>query len=701
MILLLLRTVLSPVKQRTVLLTRLPLNVTQNRSGSSSAWTWPCQPAQLSQVHRQNRHYRAGVKQFASGPSLGQHARGEDVATVDEAAQDLCKLFKDFDISKSSDEEIAKIQKSLQLNLRKLSYEELVDIVKSIGDDCWPDLLKQESDLSDTFENRIFMDIFKKLQLECNLRLRSRKVEKDKFISLSNENFENVLELCHLWTRVEKKRSKGSFTSAVINHIGDQERGNSTKRFKHFTKDSFVSYCVLMREVNLLKNFHKYYLLVKFVDLFPKMTENDIGAVCATFHYHKINLTSDHPMNMMLKTKLVEYLIENKSTINSQNLSKICLYLATHFPLSLSANFIQFQTSLWETKLMDRHDTRTSLSVIMVTSLTNLHTRNGVSKDFIDSLVARIMKNTNEELCRLSTKEMLALVKVISLHRDTPRGRFVIVSMTKLLIERLTDRPIHNVANILTMALHMAHMGIYSTDLLDQLFKCELVTVPGRGGTGKAMAPRLKYDSSQYSDKGGMDRQGGDLLQLQGMMDLEMTDYKGERITEGLEESLKYVVNYTPLEVREGSEEEEVGQFLTGYHVVRGLELHDILCGLWGQECVWESCVLPFTGQVNYVMRVNKKGKVDIVGEEMRQKDKYEVKHIEKKKDEEWIAFYMIHPDKKRKSMLRTGGEMVTQRILARLGYSGVVINLELWDTLNKEEKMDIIRRKVMKCIGK
>eukprot|EP00090_Calanus_glacialis_P018202 TRINITY_DN28244_c0_g1_i2.p1 TRINITY_DN28244_c0_g1~~TRINITY_DN28244_c0_g1_i2.p1 ORF type:complete len:110 (-),score=30.83 TRINITY_DN28244_c0_g1_i2:2-301(-) len=88
------------------------------------------------------------------------------------------------------------------------------------------------------------------------------------------------------------------------------------------------------------------------------------------------------------------------------------------------------------------------------------------------------------------------------------------------------------------------------------------------------------------------------------------------------------------------------------------------------------------------------------VGEKMRQKGPLEVKHLEEGKgDGIWIAFYLLHPNKNTIKLVRSGGVSVTQRLLDRLGYKGLVINLEEWDSMDNEQKNGMIKMKVLECI--
>ena len=57
-----------------------------------------------------------------------------------------------------------------------------------------------------------------------------------------------------------------------------------------------------------------------------------------------------------------------------------------------------------------------------------------------------------------------------------------------------------------------------------------------------------------------------------------------------------------------------------------------------------------------------------------------------------WLALYCLHPHKKNKTWIRTGGIPVLQRLLARQGYRGLWLNLEAWDELSNEEKFNFVK---------
>ena len=82
--------------------------------------------------------------------------------------------------------------------------------------------LKDKIFNDDTIELNLFLDA---LRAECVRRLKFYKVSKDKFISLLNEHFLNVLKFGEVWRFLEKCKKKNSFTFfwSTIPEIQKQE----------------------------------------------------------------------------------------------------------------------------------------------------------------------------------------------------------------------------------------------------------------------------------------------------------------------------------------------------------------------------------------------------------------------------------------------------------------------------------------------
>ena len=432
--------------------------------------------------------------------------------------------------------------------------------------------------------------LVEELRSECLKRLKSYNVTEDKFISQNNDNLEDVLRFCHHWTRIEEPKRRRSVVTQIVNNIGDTDRRTSVQRFKHFTKDSFVLFCKLMRHVNIFQNFHRYYVLVKFMDLFDQMNEEEVTEVCSTIAHHSLHLSSDHPLALMIKTNLMDFLEQNIHVIEPKSLLKICVAFSPtveyQLPREMIPRIINFQKRIFEENLHTRFNVKVLLYILNLTNNSLMTTRAGLSKDLLDVLVERIVRDPSSAHS-LTSKDIASLSFSVSKHRDTPAARLAVLTLVPRLRNLLADHATSNYKNVIFTALQLAHTGIYDLDLLEELFSCPLVSIQTE--TGVKISPGLKYSSRNIT--GGFFKTGGDLLHLQGMMEVECPEYRGKRITEDLEMNLKLMLGQTPLQLRDATAEEE-RRYLSGYYVSSQLDLHDVLSSVFGpaQVSVVQGC---------------------------------------------------------------------------------------------------------------
>ena len=549
---------------------------------------------------------------------------------------------------------------------------------------------KHKSFLSDQQSFSLVVD---QLRSESLTRLKSYNVTADKFISQSNDSLEDVLMFCHHWSKLEEPKRKKSVINQVVNNIGDTEKRTSVQRFKHFTKDSFIMFCNLMRHVNLYKGFHRYYVLVKFLDLFDQMTEKDVSDVCHTISHHGLHLSSDHPLSTIIKTKLMDFVEENINTIQPKSLAKICIALSPsleyQLPREIIPRIIQFQRKIFEENIHPRFDIKVLLNISSLTNNSLITTRDGVDKDFMDVLVERILRGPVGSIESLSSKDVASLTFSVSKHRDTPTARLAVLKLLPRLRRLLADHPGQNYKNVIFAALQMAHTGLYDQPLLEQLFSCPHVS--NQSETGVKIVPGLKY-VSLHNSRGGFFKTGGDLLHLQGMVEVECPAYRGVRITEDLEDNLELMVGQTPLQLRSATRERDLS-FLSGYYVSSQLDLYDVLCSVFGASQVCESLLVPSSGLVYYVLRLSPSGLCLPIDDTLRAASRYQVKRRpEAGSGEVWLAFFCLHPHRKMKAWARTGGLPVLQRLLGKLGFTAVWLDLQRWDSLSQQEKCDHVK---------
>ena len=206
--------------------------------------------------------------------------------------------------------------------------------------------------------------------------------------------------------------------------IGDSAGGVSTSRFRYFTKDTFVSFMELVKVTKLRKDrkFHTYYCTVKFNDLFDQMDQEDIGKVCHTFAKKKICHGAKHPMDVMLKEKIIDFLLLHRLDLTSENLCGMSMFLRMGtMPENLYAKFVELQDALVQDGLADKLTLRAILELLSVTNLV-------CSSKLIDKWICRALSSSSSDLtwCSegLGAREMGDVGRIVALQRDTPAGNF-------------------------------------------------------------------------------------------------------------------------------------------------------------------------------------------------------------------------------------------------------------------------------------
>jgi len=213
----------------------------------------------------------------------------------------------------------------------------------------------------------------------------------------------------------------------------------STSRFKYFTKDSFVSFMELVGWTQLRKDrkFHTYYCTVKFNHLFDQMDQEDLGKVCATFAKKRIFHGSQHPMDVLLKEKIIAFLLQHRLDVTSENLYKMSTFLQLGaMPENLLDKFVELQDALVRDGLDDKFTLRAISELLSVTSSV-------CSSNLVDKWVCRALSSSTSELAwctsGLGSREMGDVGRIVSLQRDTPAGRALLLRLSSLLTERMQE----------------------------------------------------------------------------------------------------------------------------------------------------------------------------------------------------------------------------------------------------------------------
>ena len=564
------------------------------------------------------------------------------------------------------------IDQAIESQVKNASYQEIVQMIRIMSDRVLTENCEnwKQTSLGKTEAGQ---EIFKILRTECIDRLKFG--HKDR-IELNSQRFHEVLDFCLLWSIVDRDMTSSGFNYHVINKLGSTNHNYSMRRFKHFTIEGFVNFCVLMGTVNLQSDFHKYYCTVKFVDLLPSMNQTEIAQVCVSLVKKDICHGHTHPMNTQLYGMMIQFISDNRGKISSENLIKMGSFLSLALPASLIPKMISLQQTMFEENLISNLNLKAMLALAVPSSKCLMYTRTNLSIDYWDKIISYMLNAKQDSLEEMISRDIASICQIVATLRDTPHGRAVVIRLIPIVKDRLLAG--HGHRSAIMFILHMAHLELYDRDLLRALFDSPLVTMQKEDGR-RAMSNTLKYGLKKGAERNI--HLGGALLQLQGMVELECSDFNGAMITEDLPECFYlHAHSDTPLEVRNAGREKE--ELLNKVWVSRGLELHDILCEvLGGEENVWETYVMPFTGIIGYVIRVGG-GQIE---ESVREQGLFDVKNIGQEERGGWIVFYMMK--QAGNHVLRCGGKIVVNRLLEKIGYKGMCINMDEWNAMDCSSK--------------
>jgi len=424
------------------------------------------------------------------------------------------------------------------------------------------------------------------------------------------------------------------------------------------------------------KKFHTYYCTVKFKDLFDQMDQDDIGKVCSTFSKKKIGHGSKHPMTVLIKEKIVAFLLLHRHDVTSENLWSISLFLQLGtMPEDLFARLVELQDAIVQEGLADELSLKSIFGLLSVTSV-------ACSTNLVDYWITRALTSPTSELAwcssGLESREMGDVGKIVALQRDTPEGRALLLRLSSLLTERMQVEadPRQFVRPMIRLLLALAQVGLYPVQELEALFTSSALV----DEEGRVLKP-IVFGSKAVSTK--TDITGGLLSQLIGMLSLE-SNYVAPVHPDDLERMTKlYAHSDTPLEVRR---DKELAYLLDRRWVRVGLEINDALVEVVGDEDrVWETYVLPFTGILCYLVLV-RDGRATIIPEEMKNQSLLTTKKLdESDQNGTWVAFYPTNGQFFQASHTKNGGTDVTARLLAKMGVKAAELQVEDWEEVEGE----------------
>ena len=204
----------------------------------------------------------------------------------------------------------------------------------------------------------------------------------------------------------------------------------------------------------------------------------------------------------------------------------------------------------------------------------------------------------------------------------------------------------------------LAQLGLYPPEELKTLFSSSAV-VDEEGRVLRSIV----YGNIGESKR---DIAGGLLVQLIGMVSSE-SSYVPPIHPEDVEKMIRLQAHSdTPLEVRRGGR--ELAHLLDKRWVRVGLEIYDTLVDVvGGEDRVWETYVLPFTGIICYVVLVNE-GVARPIHDTFKKQPLLSLKIFDKSEVGTLLAFYPTNGKFFRASHTKNGGARVTARLLAGVG---------------------------------
>lgn len=589
---------------------------------------------------------------------LGSHT---DSLVSSARSADVVNHFFQLSQTHNHEEELpdfSVVKAKLKEELATLSFEDLGKMVAVLGQ--WPEAVRLRKILLEvpTREEQSLRDIFDMLKKESNRRLWRQTSDEEDYISVTYSNMGNVMKMCELWNDVDKicTAQSHSFATVVLNKIADERTGKS--KFRRFDKDTFVRFMRLVNKIQLSPTFHTYYCTFKFVDLFPTMDESDIGTVCKAFIRHRIVHSCDHPVEVRLRELILNFCLRHRQQISSENLYLMARLAGLNFPLCLSQTSLLLQQLLDQEAIMGRLAPRALVEVAAMGCKLGLWRREGVYRPYWDALVRQLAAVENAELVKQLLPDQLAtLAAITSLHRDTPGGRALLSSICDHLVSCGTLAT--GGKNDLSFLLHMAHLGLYNHHAIDQLFSSPQLTSQTSKGREMLRSVRFANCSNRFT--------GGCLLALQGMVELECPTYSGAKITVELENTIRlWIHSVTPSEAPAYMENR--------LWVKSGLMVFSLLQELVGVEKVLETYVMPFSGQINYLILLDANGQPLDIPEAVRQIPQLQLTKADRSQGQ-WIMFSLVHPERHQQAQVRTGGPLVVRRLAEKLGYSHITVN--------------------------
>lgn len=218
--------------------------------------------------------------------------------------------------------------------------------------------------------------------------------------------------------------------------------------------------------------------------------------------------------------------------------------------------------------------------------------------------------------------------------------------------------------------LLLAYSRLYSAKACELLFSSPQLTSSRKD-------ERILSRSLLYKSTGNFGAPGY-MLALQGLMELEFTEYAGPRITGDLDRAHR-LWNKHPLPSDPESDPQKV-------YVVKARTMMNVLEKLLGgMEMFTETYVFPSNGLINYVAFISPEGHPQPIPAKFKEKALYETKRSEKGVGT-WLMISPVHSTFEKLSQIRFGGQTGLERVGSMLGFTSVLIFNDVIKVFEDEE---------------
>jgi len=574
--------------------------------------------------------------------------------------------------------DLNEITRLLESRVPGFTHEELLLGVKALT--CWPEVRRHRRSLL-SVPTRIELNlrkIFDLFSLECERRLHTKKCAPEHYISITYSNIGNVLELCELWKHIDLIDSykAKSFCVTAVNRIGDAE-SNSKSKFRYMQKDIYLRFIAVMLRCELSATFHKYYCMIKFLDLLPEMNVQEIKDICYVFLKQKLFGPTNHPLEVKLRQDIMKKLLENQKDITSTNIGIISIFLRMGESSLILPDSLSLQRELYESGVVAELSPISLVKLASITAKLRMTKHYGCHLPTVDLLVERFSVWTNAELANLSVRDIVEIGFLLSFKRGTPAGRLLLIRIRDSLLEFAPEK--YENKDITIFLLYLAKLNLYSYQACDLLFRSSELTEVREGV--RCISRDILH--KQYGFTGA----GPCLLALQGLLEVNCPDYNGQRLEGGLDLAFKIWLKHPLPSAPEANPDLS--------YVKRGLKVYRALEAVLGrQDMVQETYVLPHNTVLNYVALIGQDGSPLPLPQFFTDQPLDQVKRVDGSLGT-WLMVTQVHPAMEQQALTRVCGIDGLERVARKLGFTPVIIPSDETEDLSEADYHDYVKKSI------